>query len=317
MSESIQSSRQAANEVRFSVAAHAAWAPGRETPAAWLAWAVAPIDADRATDASTVAGTATTATKTITKVTETSAIPATGNGRTPEPALSLMPAMLRRRASQAGKMALQAAYAACGALSDAEIPVIFCSRHGECLRSADLLTDLAQGLPLSPTAFSLSVHNATGGLFSIARHDHANSLALAAGHSTVEHAVIEACGLLADGAAAVLLVAADGQLPAMYREFADCDEQAFGWAWLLQSTPAGNDIGAAVDAVSNTISLRWTRSAASDDDIAAEDASMQPAAPRDPGLEPGALQVMRFFLNGAASLQRTASCRRWIWSRNA
>ncbi|MDB5776047.1 MAG: beta-ketoacyl synthase, N-terminal domain protein [Herbaspirillum sp.] len=239
--------------IRFSVAAHAAWAPGLQTEAAWRAWADA--DADFA-----------------------------GAG---EPPLPAMPPMLRRRASPAGKLALQAAYDALGERSD--IPAIFCSRHGECGRAADLLADLAQGLPMSPASFSLSVHNAAAGLFSIARRDHANSLALAAGHSTVEHAAIEACGLLADGAPAVLLVAADGPLPAMYREMADCKEQSFGWAWLLQA-PADD-----------AISLRWSRADDTDADI---------------GADPAGLQILRFFLRGDTVLRRTADRRQWTWGRD-
>jgi hypothetical protein len=62
--------------------------------------------------------------------------------------------------------------------------------------------------------FGLAVHNASAGLFSIARADRANHIALAAGPATIEHAVIEACGLLADGAPMVLLVACDAPLPA-------------------------------------------------------------------------------------------------------
>jgi hypothetical protein len=270
------------NHIRFSVAAHAAWAPGRETAAAWQAWA------DAATD----------------EVNETTSEPgvADATAAAGDPPLKAMPAMLRRRASPAGKMALEAAYAAYpvdGVLAESEIPAIFCSRHGECGRSAELLIDLARGVPLSPAAFSLSVHNATAGLFSIARRDHANSLALAAGRGTVEHAAIEACGLLADGAPAVLLVAADGPLPPMYQEFADCDEQAFGWAWLL-TRPDDGDAGA--------ISLRWSSAAQADGDQQ-EDVALSAA-------EPGGLQVMRFFLSGAARLERQADRRHWTWSRD-
>jgi hypothetical protein len=230
------------NAVHFSVAAHAAWAPGRDT-------------------------------------------------------LSAMPPLLRRRASPAGKMALQAAYDALANRETSEIPTVFCSRHGECARSVELLSDLAQQLPLSPTAFSLSVHNATGGLFSIARGDRSNSLALAAGCSTIEHAAIEACGLLADGAAAVLLVAADGPLPAMYSQYTDCNEQSFGWAWLLQATDTATSPNSDTDA----ISLRWSR--------------CTDATP--PADEPGGVQIMRFFLSGERSLQRIADQRRWVWSRDA
>ena len=257
------SSLSPVDTIRFSVAAHAAWAPGLETEAAWLAWAdgKAGIEGDA------------------------------------EPALPSMPALLRRRASRTGKMALQAAYDASAGRSD--IPTVFCSRHGECGRSAELLADLAQHLPLSPAAFSLSVHNATGGLFSIARRDHANSLALAAGHSTIEHAAIEACGLLADGAPAVLLVANDGPLPAVYQEFADCREQSFGWAWLLQA--AGAD----------AISLRWSHCTGDANEV------NEAGTDADRTGDPGALQIMRFFLRGDTSLSRIADNRRWIWSRDA
>jgi hypothetical protein len=290
MTEIAQPSPLSLDRIRFSVAAHAAWAPGRETAAAWLAWAgVTP-------------GTANST--------------AAGNN---EPTLPAMPAMLRRRASPTGKMALQAAYAALEALdlhrADAsddvsmqhDIPTIFCSRHGECGRSAELLSDLARQLPLSPTAFSLSVHNATGGLFSIARRDHGNSLALAAGRSSVEHGAIEACGLLADGAPAVLLVVTDGPLPPVYREFADCDEQAFGWAWLLR---AATDPGTGAGGDLNIVSLRW--SACADDTANNSDTERDP----QPTAEPGALQIMRFFLRGDASLQRHAERRLWTWSRD-
>jgi hypothetical protein len=82
--------------------------------------------------------------------------------------------MLRRRAGFLSKMALEVAYQCLGEQID--VPTVFCSRHGEAARSVDLLLDLAKGEPLSPTSFGLSVHNATGGLFSIARRDHANAL---------------------------------------------------------------------------------------------------------------------------------------------
>ncbi|MDB5989229.1 MAG: 3-oxoacyl-(acyl-carrier-protein) synthase [Herbaspirillum sp.] len=276
-------SASAINEVRFSVLAHAAWAPGLETPDAWSAWANGSHPGDNAPQIEI--GTAGSA----------------------DPPLAAMPAMLRRRASLPGKMALNAAYSAISAAADrTDIPVVFCSRHGECGRSAELLIDLAQNLPLSPTAFSLSVHNATGGLFSIARRDHANSLALAAGHSTIEHAAIEACSLLADGANAVLLVASDGPLPEPFSTFTDCNEQSFGWAWLMQAAKTTSTTP------TDTISLRWTldtdRTGPAERDDAMPD--------RQEMAEPGGLQIMRFFLRGDPGLQRTADNRRWIWSRH-
>jgi hypothetical protein len=249
------------NHVLFSIARHAAWAPGVTSPEAWSAWAREPwtIDGDE------------------------------------EPKVAAMPAMLRRRAGFLGRMALEVAYACLG--QDAGVPTVFCSRHGEVGRAIGLLGELARGEPLSPTAFGLAVHNASAGLFSIARADRANHVALAAGSATLEHAVIEACGLLADGAPMVLLVACDEPLPAPLAHFEDCAEQPFAFAWAI--VPAGE----------RAVRLSW-----------------RAAAPAEPGAIadaiPGGLEVLRFQLGegaqgGGAQLERTAGARHWTWSRDA
>ncbi|HLN87699.1 MAG TPA: beta-ketoacyl synthase chain length factor [Candidatus Limnocylindrales bacterium] len=205
-----------------------------------------------------------------------------------EPALRSMAPMLRRRAGFLDRMALEVTYRCLGERNG--VPAIFSSRHGETSRSVDLLTDLAKGLPLSPAAFGLSVHNAAGGLFSIARGDRAGTSAIAAGQSTVEHAVIEACGLLADGASEVLLVVYDRPLPDVYARYQDCREQPFAWAWLMQA-PA-----------SDVVSLSWSATAEN------ETTSIE-------RLSPG-LEVYRFFLRQDRSLERICQRRRWLWSRD-
>lgn len=242
------------NAVVFSIARHAAWAPGVTTRPAWDEWAAAPWPIE--------AGA--------------------------EPKVAAMPAMLRRRAGLLGRMALEVAYECVG--QDADVPTVFCSRHGEVARAVDLLRELARGEPLSPTAFGLAVHNASAGLFSIARADRANHVALAAGGATLEHAVIEACGQLADGAPSVLLVACELPLPAPFDGFEDCDEQPFALAWLL--TPATAD--------GSALRLAW-------------DAPQGAAMPR----MPGGLDVLRFQLQNDAPLVREAGGKRWTWSRDA
>jgi hypothetical protein len=241
--------------IKFSIASSAAWAPGVETQDDWLAWA----NGDRAI---------------------------TGDH---DPAVKLMAPMLRRRAGFLGKMALEVAYQSLG--NERDLPTVFCSRHGEVARSVNLLMEIAKAEPLSPTSFGLSVHNATAGLFSIARNDHTNSIALAAGQSSVEHAAIEACGLLADGEPRVMLVVYDGPLPAVYGAFQDCHEQPFAWAWLMQ--PPTDDV----------VSLCWS-SSRTDESSSAERIS--------PGLE-----ILRFYLRNDALLERTCDGRRWHWSRDA
>jgi hypothetical protein len=243
------------NGVAFSLAGQAAWAPGLATPAEWAGWAAAPWRIEPGV----------------------------------EPKLAAMPAMLRRRAGSLGKMALEVAYECLGERLD--VPAVFCSRHGEVTRAIDLLNELVQGEPLSPTGFGLAVHNASAGLFSIARADRANHVALCAGSATVEHAVIEACGLLADGAPMVLLVAYDAPLPPVLSQFEDCAEQPYAFAWAM--VPAGAD----------ALRLSWR-------------ADPEPA-PTPADAMPGGLEVLRFQLGGAARMERSAEARRWTWSRDA
>ncbi|AMO95018.1 beta-ketoacyl synthase, N-terminal domain protein [Collimonas fungivorans] len=210
--------------------------------------------------------------------------------------MSAMPAMLRRRAGAMGKMALETAYRCLD--GKVGVPTVFCSRHGECTRSVELLADLVQGQPLSPTSFSLSVHNAAAGLFSVARRDQASHSAMAAGRSGVEHAVIEACGLLADGAAEVLLVVYDGVLPEVFFEYQDCQEQPFAWAWLMraESADAGNLIG-----------LSWSGEAGAETNAAPLESNGS--------RQPGGLEVLAFYLRQDRQLVRKADGRNWCWSR--
>ncbi|NNG21877.1 beta-ketoacyl synthase chain length factor [Telluria aromaticivorans] len=239
------------SEVVFSIARHAAWAPGLATHERWTEWAAEPWPL------------------------------AVGE----EPKVAAMPPMLRRRAGFLGRMALEVAYECLGEARD--VPTVFCSRHGEVARAIDLLGDLARGEPLSPTGFGLAVHNASAGLFSIARGDRANHVALAAGAASIEHAVIEACGQLLDGAPMVLLVVCDTPLPALLEEFEDCDEQPFAFAWAM------------VPAAGRPVRLSWS-------------AAQEATASRTPG----GLEILRFHHQGAP-LVRHAGGKRWTWSRDA
>lgn len=197
--------------------------------------------------------------------------------------------MQRRRAGFLGRMALEVAYE-CND-ERREIPAIFCSRHGDVSRSVDLLRDLASGEPLSPTSFGMSVHNAIGGMFSIARGDMANHIALSARESTIEHAVVEACGLLADGEKAVLLVAYDCPLPAIYEEYQAHGEQAFAWAWLIE--PPQQDV----------ISLSWSTAAEGESGTSSD--------------LPAGLQVLGSHLRKERHLVRVCGTQKWEWSRRA
>lgn len=158
------------------------------------------------------------------------------------PALSDMPAMMRRRIDRLGRMACQVAYWCHEPRSD--VPVVFASRYGDAARSLALLGDLARGEPLSPTGFGLSVHNAVAALYSMARGDTANAVVVAAGRATVAAALTEAAGLLADGAPEVLVVYYESPLPADYACFHDEAVLDYAWAWRVAAadpSPKGSD----------------------------------------------------------------------------
>lgn len=245
------------NQVQFSIVSHAAWAPGLATNAAWIEWARTPYFIE-------------------------------GSEQAP---VALMPAMLKRRAGFLGKMALEVAYQCVD--GQTQVPTVFCSRHGDVARALELLRNVVDNEPMSPTSFGLAVHNANAGLFSIARQDQANQCALAAGQCTVEHGVIEACGLLADGADKVLLVVYDTSLPEVYRPYLDCAEQPHAWAWMMVR---------AKDAV---MRLVWAATDAADDCPAPETAM------------PASLAVWQFYMNQAPLFERVAGRRVWRWSQHA
>lgn len=145
--------------------------------------------------------------------------------------IAFVDAMSRRRLGKLSRMALhvaQRASADCG-----EVATVFASRHGELARSLGILQDLARDEAPSPAAFSLSVHNATSGVYSIARGNQAAASAIAAGEETLLWALQEACLRLQEKSP-VLLVYADEPLPEAYARFAEHRAPAHALALLLE-----------------------------------------------------------------------------------
>lgn len=238
----------------FLIDQWAAWAPGLDSLPAWRDWFAAPR-----------------------------ALPDEGS-----PALAEMPAMMRRRVERLGRIALQATYWSAGEQTGS---LIFASRYGDITRSIDLLEQLAAEQALSPTAFSLSVHNAIGALYSIARGDTKPYTALAAGEETVAAAFVEALGQLADGVPDVTVICYEEPLPAVYRAFAGVDV-AFprAWACRLRLSEGGG------------FSLK--------SEAVGAKAAPVPALPAD-------LAIFEFLLSGRAELLHRAGDRQWRWTRHA
>jgi hypothetical protein len=155
------------------------------------------------------------------------------------PDVAFIDASLRRRLGPLARMMLHVARECIADTGPARL--VFASRHGELGYTVSLLSALAAAEPLSPTAFSLSVHNAAAGLFSTSRRDRSASTAIAAGPETLGQALVEAHGQLAcDPGESVLVVYGDCPLPEEYAEFEEVSDRSHGraLALLLGKAPA-------------------------------------------------------------------------------
>ncbi len=129
------------------------------------------------------------------------------------PTLENIPLHLKRRLSPLASSVF-AAIAGCGNLS--LCPVVFSSAYGELTASLAMLTTLDRDGEISPTAFSLSVHNAIAGLFSMMLGNTSEITVLSPGADGIAPAFVEALGLLHEGAEEVLVVFYDEPMPSFY-----------------------------------------------------------------------------------------------------
>ncbi|VVZ94143.1 beta-ketoacyl synthase chain length factor [Halomonas lysinitropha] len=127
---------------------------------------------------------------------------------------STLPAMLRRRLDDAGR-------ATCDILEaldpNADFPLVHASRHGDTTHTLEMLEALARGEPISPTRFSMSVHNAVLGVHSISRKHHRPMQALGACGDEFDAILHEAKGYLVEGHRAVVAVLSEAPLPSAYQ----------------------------------------------------------------------------------------------------
>ena len=237
--------------INFNIAQWRAWAPGLASADDWYAWCRDPV---------------------LPPVSEAS------------PDVSFLPAMQRRRLSRLARMAFSVGWPLAEGLED--LPLVFISRHGETPRTLDILSDLANEQPLSPTQFSLSVHNAVIGLWSILRGETSEMTALAAAGDGLEHGLIEACALLNEGAPAVLLVITEEQPPEAYACW--IDDVPFPYAVGLLLTPG----------------TQWQVTL----ETGPADAEHAPW--------PHALNLLRHLFDEQASFQHAWKTRVWTWQRN-
>jgi beta-ketoacyl synthase-like protein len=163
--------------------------------------------------------------------------------------------------------------------------LVFCSQHGELVRSRELLGSIANGIELSPTSFSQSVHNTSAGLYTIISQSRVPATALASGASTFAYGWLEAEAYLHEHPTArVLLVSYDDQLPAEYLPYSNLKQCMYAVGLMLSAAPRG---GVALDSV------------------AAETDELLPMGPL----------FMAWWLSAERALRMTADGQGWIWSR--
>lgn len=205
------------------------------------------------------------------------------------PALLEMPPMQRRRVDQLGRMALQVAFQV-DLPGPTRLPMVFGSRHGDLHRTFQMLDELAQELPLSPTAFGLSTHNAIAAQYAITTGFTGNYSSVAAGRFTAEAAFAEAVASLTEPDSEAVVVLYDKVLPPAYREFADEPGADFAWAARIAHARPGQ----------TRFSLRPGAPTASD--------------PAD--AMPHSLAVLRYLLSNIASWQISDAQTSWQWQRH-
>lgn len=237
--------------ITFNIAQWRAWAPGLTNVEDWQQWSQHPTPLQSSDEA---------------------------------PDVSFLPAMQRRRLGRLARMAFAVGWPL--AEGHARLPLVFVSRHGETPRTFEILCDVAANEPLSPTQFSLSVHNSVIGLWSILRGETSEMTALAAAGDGLEHGVFEAAALLAEGAPAVLVIVTEEQPPQAYCDW--IDDVPFPYAVGLLLTP-GTD---------------WQL-------------SLQPGSEASPRTEwPHALNLLRILNTAQSACEHPWKNRLWNWQRS-
>lgn len=169
------------------------------------------------------------------------------------------------------------------------LPVVFSSAHGEICKSLEMLKTIQAGDEISPTAFSLSVHNAIAGLFSIAFNNSAEITVIAPCQEGIAAAFIEALGLLQEGADEALILFYDEPIADFYPTAPYNLNTDYPCAAGLKISSKGKG-------------TRFTLS--------------QSANTRDDGEQPlQLLALIRFLLSGRHTLELGNQGHSWIWQK--
>lgn len=135
-----------------------------------------------------------------------------------KPVIENVPPMQKRRLSPLARVVFHVLDSCVEPQSQA--PVVFSSYMGEIKRTQGILDTLAINEAVSPAAFSLSVHNSIGGLWSLIRGNRGPVLALASPNGSPVAALLEAAGMLAEGQwESVTVVFYEEEFPQFYAPY--------------------------------------------------------------------------------------------------
>ena len=179
-------------EIKFNIESWAALAPGLNSEDEWIEWLNSPSP--------------------LTEPFET-------------PSLKGVPPLLRRRFNLIGRFAMGAILNLLD--TDDTIPCVFASRHGDTTLTLDLLESMGKNEAMSPTNFSLAVHNAVSGLYTIARKNTQPVTAIAATKGLTINALFEAIGQC-QAVDRILCLIYDAPLPKLYQSY--CSSEPFPYA---------------------------------------------------------------------------------------
>ncbi|MCB1691045.1 MAG: beta-ketoacyl synthase chain length factor [Halioglobus sp.] len=136
------------------------------------------------------------------------------------PDLSNVPALQRRRLGSLARIVFHVLDRC--AETGANEPVVFSSYMGEIQRTYGILKCIQAQEPVSPGAFSLSVHNAIAGQWSLIRDIEAPMVALSPPSNSPVPALLEAAGILQEGQyCSVNVVFYDEPAPEFFSPFLD------------------------------------------------------------------------------------------------
>ena len=153
--------------------------------------------------------------------------------------VKFLPAMQRRRLSSLARAAFHVTEQVMA--DSAPCPSIFCSTYGETQRTYGILETIAEDQDISPTAFSLSVHNAISGQYTIFFNNEQPTSALAPSINDYLLPLADGLGWLDENTPSVLLVYYEEALPTFYQPYAESTEFPCAIALRISPGNATND----------------------------------------------------------------------------